>query len=121
MPFSAAQYGLSAASTEDLDEEAAAALLEAYEADKRWSAQGPASVTRPPPLRAGRIVCELYDSKVVSLSLVWMHLILWDLGKCFCKSTFVKAIYDSSPESCYIAEREHWVNNGQIIMSTMFQ
>jgi len=36
-------------------------LLEGYEADKGWSSKGPALPERPPPLSAGRIVCELFD------------------------------------------------------------
>ena len=33
------QYGIQAENTEDLDEEQASALLEAYAADKTWSAK----------------------------------------------------------------------------------
>lgn len=48
----------------DLDEDGAALLLDAYAADKGWSAQGPALVAAPPPLRAGRLVCELFEKEV---------------------------------------------------------
>ena len=64
MPSCSLQYGLTAEAPEALDEEQATALMEAYGTDKGWVAKGPASTTRPPPLRAGRIVCELYDSEV---------------------------------------------------------
>ena len=47
-----------------LDEDSAAMLLEAYEADKGWSAKGRAQVQPPPPLRAGRVVVELWDKEV---------------------------------------------------------
>lgn len=39
-------------------------LLEAYEADKGWSSKGRALVQKPPALRAGRIVCELFEKEV---------------------------------------------------------
>ncbi len=58
------QYGLAASNVEELDEEGAAALLEAYSSDKAWAAKGQASTARPAPLRAGRIVCELFDEEV---------------------------------------------------------
>jgi hypothetical protein len=45
-----------------LDADGRALLLESYEADKAWSAKGPALTERPPPLRAGRIVAELFTS-----------------------------------------------------------
>ena len=64
MPSCSLQYGLTAEAPEALDEEQATALMEAYGTDKGWVAKGPASTTRPPPLRAGRIVCELYDGEV---------------------------------------------------------
>jgi hypothetical protein len=44
-------------------------LLEAYEADKAWSSQGPARVAKPPALRAGRVVCELFEKEVPGDSL----------------------------------------------------
>ena len=43
--------------------------MEAYEADKAWASKGPASVTCPAPLRAGRIICELNDTEVVDILL----------------------------------------------------
>jgi hypothetical protein len=58
------QYGLQAENARELDEDQALALLEAYNADKAWAAKGPASTVEPAPLRAGRIVCELFDSEV---------------------------------------------------------
>ncbi|KAG1678895.1 hypothetical protein FOA52_003563 [Chlamydomonas sp. UWO 241] len=55
-----AQYGIMGDRVEALDDEAAAMLLEAYAADKGWSAKGDATAVKPTPLRAGRIVCELF-------------------------------------------------------------
>jgi hypothetical protein len=45
----------------DLDADQRAMLVEAYDADKGWSSKGPPLAERPPPLRAGRLVCELFD------------------------------------------------------------
>ncbi|KAI8469230.1 MAG: cyclophilin [Monoraphidium minutum] len=59
----APQLGLSS-SLGDLDEEGAAMLLEAYAADKAWSAKGRAQAAAPPSLRAGRVVCELFEKEV---------------------------------------------------------
>lgn len=56
----APQYGLPG-SLADLDEEQRATLLEAYAADKAWAAKGAARVEAPFVLRAGRVVCELFD------------------------------------------------------------
>ncbi|GAX79376.1 hypothetical protein CEUSTIGMA_g6818.t1 [Chlamydomonas eustigma] len=58
------QYGLEAENASELDEDQAQALLEAYNSDKTWAVKGPASTQQPEPLRAGRIVCELFDSEV---------------------------------------------------------
>ncbi|KAG2493782.1 hypothetical protein HYH03_008002 [Edaphochlamys debaryana] len=58
-----AQYGLSG-KVEDLDEDSASTLREAYAADPTWAAKGEASTTKPPPIRAGRIIVELYDKEV---------------------------------------------------------
>ena len=60
-PIPPHQLGLSPPLT-SLDPDAAALLLEAYESDKAWRSRGPARVTPPPPLRAGRLVVELCDA-----------------------------------------------------------
>lgn len=57
------QYGLSGAKPEDLDEDQTQLLLDAYNNDKAWASKGPASTKAPPPIRAGRIVCELFDAE----------------------------------------------------------
>ncbi|GBF90618.1 hypothetical protein Rsub_03190 [Raphidocelis subcapitata] len=44
-----------------LDDDGAALLLDSYEADKAWSAKGPARAAAPFRLRAGRVVCELFE------------------------------------------------------------
>lgn len=51
-------------------------LLEAYEADKAWSAKGAARVERPPALRAGRVVVELWDKEVRRCVKSW-HGVVW--------------------------------------------
>lgn len=57
------QYGLSAEKPEHLDEDQAQLLLDAYNNDKAWSSKGPASTKVPPAIRAGRILCELFDAE----------------------------------------------------------
>mmetsp|Transcript_4909 Transcript_4909/g.10541 ORF Transcript_4909/g.10541 Transcript_4909/m.10541 type:complete len:240 (-) Transcript_4909:762-1481(-) len=58
------QYGWTASTVDALDDEQKQLLIESYNADKTWSSKGPCTATKPDPLRAGRIVCELYDSDV---------------------------------------------------------
>jgi hypothetical protein len=49
---------------EELDGEQQQLVMEAYEADPKWSEQGPASPNKPAPIRAGRIVIVLHDADV---------------------------------------------------------
>ncbi|GFR48516.1 hypothetical protein Agub_g10410, partial [Astrephomene gubernaculifera] len=58
-----AQYGLSG-KVEELDEDAASTLLEAYASDPTWANKGEASTKKPAPIRAGRIVIELFEKEV---------------------------------------------------------
>jgi hypothetical protein len=57
------QLGLPS-SVSDLDEDQKALLLESYSADPVWSKKGEASVDAPAPIRAGRLVVELYEADV---------------------------------------------------------
>jgi peptidylprolyl isomerase len=57
------QYGITAP-TNELDDEQRQTLEEAYDADKTWAAKGAALFLRPKPLRAGRLVIELYAKDV---------------------------------------------------------
>lgn len=57
------QYGLSS-NVEELDEDGVAMLKEAYASDPNWASKGECSTTKPAPIRAGRIVVELYDKEV---------------------------------------------------------
>ncbi|WIA20264.1 hypothetical protein OEZ85_006099 [Tetradesmus obliquus] len=57
------QYGLSG-NLADLDEEGLQMLREGYSNDPNWNSKGEMSTEQPPPLRAGRIVAELFDKEV---------------------------------------------------------
>lgn len=57
------QYGLPG-SIDDMDEEQKQTLIESYDSDPTWSGKGPCSVTKPAPIRAGRIVADLLDADV---------------------------------------------------------
>ncbi|EFJ47518.1 hypothetical protein VOLCADRAFT_61255 [Volvox carteri f. nagariensis] len=59
----AAQYGLSG-KPEELDADAATLLREAYSSDPTWASKGEVSTAKPAPIRAGRIVLELFDKEV---------------------------------------------------------
>lgn len=63
VPSSWLQYGLSG-DVEALDEDSKQLLLESYAADPTWAAKGEASVTKPDPVRAGRIVVQLLEAEV---------------------------------------------------------
>ncbi|EGD83086.1 cyclophilin [Salpingoeca rosetta] len=58
-----AMYGTGAA-IEDLDADGKEMLAEIYAADAEWSAKGAARFDTPPDVRAGRLVIELWKSKV---------------------------------------------------------
>lgn len=60
------QLGLPS-STPDLDDDQKALLLESYNADPVWSKRGEASADAPTPIRAGRLVLELYEGDVSPL------------------------------------------------------
>lgn len=57
-----AQYGLPT-NLQELDEGQRETLAELYAADPSWTANGPMRAAAPTPLRAGRIVIELYADK----------------------------------------------------------
>lgn len=57
------QYGISQP-IDDLDEEQRQTLEEAYSADKSWASKGPCLLVRPPSIRAGRVVIDLYTKDV---------------------------------------------------------
>jgi len=57
-----AQYGLPT-NLQELDEGQRETLAELYAADPSWTAKGPMRAAPPTPLRAGRIVIELYADK----------------------------------------------------------
>jgi len=57
-----AQYGLPT-NLQELDEGQRETLAELYAADPSWTAKGPMRAAAPTPLRAGRIVIELYADK----------------------------------------------------------
>eukprot|EP00878_Enallax_costatus_P012925 GHUV01013497.1.p1 GENE.GHUV01013497.1~~GHUV01013497.1.p1 ORF type:complete len:202 (+),score=57.68 GHUV01013497.1:148-753(+) len=57
------QYGLST-NIAELDDEERQMLREAYASDPNWCSKGEMSTEQPPPLRAGRIVAELFDKEV---------------------------------------------------------
>ncbi|KXZ44583.1 hypothetical protein GPECTOR_65g201 [Gonium pectorale] len=57
------QYGLSGPA-EELDEDSAGTLREAYASDPAWAGKGEVSTSKPAPIRAGRIVVELFDKEV---------------------------------------------------------
>ncbi len=59
----ALQYGLSS-NVEELDDDGVAMLKEAYASDPNWASKGECSTAKPAPIRAGRIVVELYDKEV---------------------------------------------------------
>jgi len=62
-PTNLLQLGLSPPLS-SLDQESASLLLETYNSDPTWlSAKGPARTTKPPPLLAGRLVIDLFDSE----------------------------------------------------------
>eukprot|EP00798_Chlamydomonas_sp_ICE-L_P019383 gene19383-26032_t len=58
------QFGLPKC-MDELDSEQKQMLQEGYEGDPSWSSQGEASTTKPDPILAGRIVCELLDDLTV--------------------------------------------------------
>jgi hypothetical protein len=57
------QLGLPS-SLSELDEDQKALLLESYSADPVWSNKGEASADEPAPIRAGRLIVELYEADV---------------------------------------------------------
>ena len=61
-----AQLGIASTSSlrDDLDEEQVETLREAYEANPKWADKGAFCAAEPAPLRAGRIVVELFEKEV---------------------------------------------------------
>jgi hypothetical protein len=56
---------------DQLSSEEAQTMLEAYQADKSWASKGPARISKPQELRAGRLVLELYPKEVIRTACRW--------------------------------------------------
>ncbi|GIL45074.1 hypothetical protein Vafri_2018 [Volvox africanus] len=61
--LSSMEYGLTG-KPEELDADEATLLREAYISDPSWAGKGEVSTSKPAPVRAGRIVAELFDKEV---------------------------------------------------------